>query len=117
MEVSSPSFGRVIAVSGQSRKIQKITKKLTAEINSGNLMVKNITSFYKYSPSSGEMAQAARKGEIIDLFISGEDVAKIKQKQEGWINISDILSHMQDHINAANMSIAEIVDTILGKGR
>lgn len=117
MEVSSTSFGRVIAVSGQPKKIQKITKKLTSEINSGNVMVKNITSFYKYSPSTGEMAQAAKKGETIDLFISGEDVAKIKQKKEGWINITDILSHLQDHINAANMSITEVVDTILGKGR
>ena len=95
---------------------QKITKKLTSELKSGDVMVKNITSFYKYAPSGGDMARAAQRGEIVDLFITGEDVVKIQKKQEGWGSVNEILSHMQDHINIANMTITEVVDRILGKG-
>lgn len=115
MKASSISFGRVIAVSGKSKKMDKVNKKLLPHAKTGKVMIKDVTYYYKNASPVGEMAQAAQRGESIDIYITGKDINKIKEKQPGWRSIRDILVNIEDYFSANDMFVSEVVEKIFKK--
>ncbi len=115
VKTSEITFGRVIAVCGKPKKMQKINRKLSSYAQNGIVKIQDVTSMYKNAPSSGELAQAAQRGELVDIYITGDDVRKVKEKQQGWNNIREILRNIQDSFNVNQMFISEAVEKILSK--
>lgn len=116
MQVSKVSFGKVIAASGKEKKMKKITQKLDAKMKSREIIVRDVTGIYKNTLSGGEMAKAAQRGDVIDLFVSGKDAEKMRKKEPGWSSINEVLSHLEDYININDMSIGDVISRVLGKG-
>ncbi len=115
MKTSSVTFGSVIAVSGKSKKMDKVNKKLLPYAKTGKVMIKDVTSFYRNASPAGEMAQAAQRGESVDIYITGSDIEKIKKKQYGWRSIRDILGNLEDCFSANPMFVSDVVDKIIKK--
>ena len=115
MKSADVSFKRVVAVTGKPKKLQKINKKLFHHAQNGQVMIKDVTYLYKNAPSNGELAQAAQRGEMVDVYITGDDIAKIKAKQQGWKSINDILSNVQEYFSINPLLLNEAVDKILGR--
>lgn len=113
VNASDVSFGRVLAIYAKPKKMNQINKKLSPYVDNGKVMIKNVTSFYKHASTSGEMAQAAQRGEVVDIFITGDDINKIKKQQSGWRSMRDILVNIEDCINAGSMYISDVVSKIL----
>lgn len=115
MKTSEVSFGRVVAVYAKPKKMTKVNKKLFPQTKTGKVMIKDITSMYKHVSSAGEMAQAAQRGDSIELYITGDDVSKVVQKQSGWKSIKEILGNIDEYFDASQMFVSDIVDNILAK--
>lgn len=115
MKASNVTFGRVVAVTGNPKKMDKINKKLMPHAQNGVVMIKDVTYLYKNAPSNGELAQAAQRGELVNLYVTGDDINKIKEKQSGWKYIKDIMAHIQDCFSINPLFISESVDKILGR--
>ncbi len=113
MKTSEITFGRVIAVYGKPKKMQKVNSRLGSYAQNGLVKIQDVTSMYRSAPSSGELAQAAQRGELVDIYITGDDVSKIKHKNKGWNNIREILRNLEDSFNANQMFISEVVEKIL----
>lgn len=113
MQFNNVSFGRVVTVSGTPKKIKNIDKKLAA---TGQVMMKDVTDYYQSAMPNGEMAQAARKGDKVKLYITGSERKSIENSEPGWKSINDILSHMSKYYDANKLSISQIVENVL-KGK
>lgn len=112
MKTSNVSFGRVVALSGKDSKMKRVKEKLSSKIQSGAVIVRDVTDTYKYAPSTGSLAMAAQRGDRIDVYITGDDVKKFN-KVEGWKTMDDVLSNLSAYYELAKMSISEAVDSIL----
>lgn len=110
MQLSNVSFGRVVTVSGNPKKIKNIDKKLAA---TGQVMMKDVTDYYQSAMPSGEMAQAARKGDKVKLYITGQERKSVENSEPGWRSINDILGHIQKYYDANKLSISEVVSNVL----
>lgn len=110
MQLYNVSFGKVTTVSGSPRKIKSIDKKLS---NTGKVMIKDVTDYYQSAMPSGEMAQAARNGNKVKLYITGDERKSIENSEIGWRSINDILGHLQAYIDANKESISEVVNNVL----
>jgi len=110
------SFGRVIAVSAKPRKMDKLYKKTEAYRKTGKLIVKDVTDVYDNAASNGIMAQAAQRGERLDLFVTGADVERMKSKTNGWRTMSELVASIDSYINANSMSLNEVVNSIFSRG-
>ena len=110
MSVGKVSFGSVIAVYGNNKKVNKINRKLIETAKNNEFMRKDVTNQYINSASSGLLAQAAQKGDRIEIYIIGkEDVNKVKNGEPLWDTIDGILSHVsKPPYNANKMSISDI---------
>ena len=115
MLTSGVSFGKVIAVSGNPKKMMIVNKKLYPYTQNGTVMIKDVTSFYKNVPPHGELALAAQNGEIVDLYITREDVLNVKNKKDGWKSIQDILVNLEDSFSANKMFLNEVISRIVRK--
>ena len=112
METNNVSFGKVIAVHGKPKKMNKLMKKLEGELKTNNIMMRDVTSTYKNASPFGELARAAQNGEKVDIFITGNDIQKVN-KEEGWLSLSDLLSHIQAFYDANKVNIFDILENII----
>ncbi len=114
MAVGNISFGNVIAVSGKYNKVEKLNRKLRNQTHSGNLMMKDVTKQYIHASSWGVLAQAAQKGDRVEIYITGkDDVDKVKNKTPKWDTIDGILSHLSSYHNLNRLSVGELVNRII----
>ncbi len=113
MSISNVSFGRVVAVSGKPNKMEKINNRLFSKTEDRKVMMKDVTKKYAHASSSGLLAQAAQKGHLVQIYITGDDIANIKTKEKGWTTIDGILSNLEAYYKASDFSVDEIVNKIL----
>ena len=52
MPVGNVSFGRVIAVTGKGRDVQRVNKRLKSYVNDGKILAYNVTDQYKHQLST-----------------------------------------------------------------
>lgn len=112
MKTANVSFGKVLAVYGSQNKIKRVNEKLQPRANQRLVVMKDVTSSYIHSPSDGLLSTAARNGNTIEIYITGDDIKKIN-KEPHWKTIEGILSHIYTCFDAAKMSVSEIVDKIV----
>ena len=112
MKTANVSFGKVIAVYGNQNKIKKINDKLKYKVNPKQIMMKDVTSSYIYSASDGLLSTAAKQGDTVEIYITGNDVGKVN-KEPKWKTIEGILSHLYTCYDAAKMSVNDIVDIVV----
>lgn len=112
MQLNNVSFGQVVTVSGNPKKIKNIDKKLAA---TGQVMMKDVTDYYQSAMPNGEMAQAARKGDKVKLYITGRERKAVENSEPGWKSITDILSHIQRYYDANKLSLSQVMGYILRK--
>ncbi len=110
MSISNVSFGSVIAVSGKSNKINKINKKLHSLDNS--IVMKDVTNYYKTASSQGVLAQSAQKGDRIEVYVTGDDIEKVKNEENNWKSVEGILSNLNSYFNVDKMNIGEAISKI-----
>ena len=113
MSINGISFGSVVAVSGKKSKINKLNNKLKSQALNGNIIMKDVTQHYKHATSSGLMAQAAQRGNSVEIYITGKDVEKIKTRQQGWETLDGILSNLSSYICAEEMSLGDVFEKII----
>lgn len=111
MKVSNVSFGKVIAVSGKESKIKKLNDRLSYRKQNGLVAMRDVTKYYQYAPSTGSLAQAAQRGNKIEIYITGDDVKKINRDPD-WKTMDGILSHLSAYIDLAKTSIGEAIEKI-----
>ena len=99
MTIGSISFGRVIAVTGPQKKATKLQNRMKQQLKKETVLAYDVTQKYKYSCTGGVLANSARRGDCSLVYVTGRDVEKIKNKEQGWNTIDDILSHMSFHID------------------
>ena len=114
MTVQKVSFGSVIAVYGNDKKLNKILRRVREDGKNHDIIRKDVTSQYVNSASSGLLSQAAQKGDRIDIYITGkEDTSKYNNKAEKWDTIDGVLSHLSKApYNANRLSIGDILSGI-----
>ncbi|MCD7740315.1 MAG: hypothetical protein LUH11_03095 [Candidatus Gastranaerophilales bacterium] len=93
------SFGSVIAVSGKPQKVNKVSSKLYTQVRLGDIIMKDVTSVYKNASSSGMLAQSAQNGDKVEIYITGNDVDKVKNKALNWDTLGGILSNLSTYFN------------------
>lgn len=112
MSINKVSFGKVIAAFGKPKKIERLNSLLASSAKADKVMIKDVTSSYKYSFTDGLMGQAAQRGEKVSLYITGEDIKKVKNKEKNWNTMDGILSNLQGYCDLATMSVREAVEKI-----
>ena len=113
MKANNVSFGRVVAVSGKPKQIKRLNGRLAADAARGRVLMKDVTKNYINASSSGLMARAAQKGDTIEIYITGEDISKVKNREKNWTTIDGILANLEAYYRIGKMSISEIVENIL----
>ena len=108
MQVSKVSFGTLVAVFGTPKKIRNIDKRLSSAA-----MIKDVTSTFQFSFPSGTLAQAARRGDQVKLYITGKERNLIESEKTGWKTPSNLLENVQDYFDGNKMSVGEVVEHIL----
>lgn len=111
MKTANVSFGKVLAVYGKQDKIKKVNSILQNDANEGKLTTKNVTSCYINAPAYGVLGKAAKQGDTIQIYITGDDVQKVNNHPQ-WDTIEGILSHMSDCVNIAKMKVNDIVKLV-----
>lgn len=112
MPVNNVSFGSVIAVTADRRKIQKINNNLAPHAKNGVIIMKDVTAQYRLGVTNGVLAKAAQQGDVVQIYITGDDVNKVKRKDKEWNTLDGILSHLSTHFSAKKMSAYEAVSKI-----
>lgn len=112
MTINNVSFGSVIALSGRPNKINKINKKLHSYAQEGNVIMKDVTNYYQNASSQGVLAQSAQKGDKVEIYITGEDIEKVKNKDNNWKTVEGILSNLTSYFNTDRMNIGEAIAKI-----
>ena len=114
MPIGDVSFGRVIAVTGKPRDVNRMNKRLKSYVNDGRILAYNVTEQYKYQLStSGSISAAVARGEDAYVYVTKDDVKKVKDKQNGWNSIHGILSNMSRYINLNETRINKALDEIV----
>lgn len=112
MTINNVSFGSVIAVSGRPNKINKINKKLNSYAQNGNVIMKDVTDYYQNASSQGVLAQRAQKGDKVEIYITGDDVDKVNNKENSWKTVEGILSNLTSYFSIDKMNISEAIKRI-----
>ncbi len=115
MSINPISFGKVTAVSGKPRKMDRLNESLSKEAKNGKVMIKDVTGLYKTSFIDGLMGQAAKKGDKVSVYITGNDIAKIKNREPNWDSINGIISNLQAYYNLETISVSDTIKRILSK--
>ncbi|MBQ9246637.1 hypothetical protein IJ182_10265 [bacterium] len=113
MAIDKVSFGSVVAVSGKPAKVNRLNSKMRPYINTGYVMVQDVTPQYIYAPSTGVMAQAAQRGENVSIYITDADVDKVKQKKSNWDTTESILSNLKAYYNINKIRLNDAVSRII----
>lgn len=109
MSVSSVSFGKVIAVSGKRKKTQYLRYEMA---KMPNVTVLDATHYYMTSATDGLLHKAAKRYDAVDIYVTGEDNKSLINKEEGWQDLSDVLSHIDKYFNLRTTS-TNIVKEVL----
>lgn len=111
MSINNISFGRVIAISGKPKKIERLNDSLKPYKQAEKVIVRDVTHIYKDAYGDGLMTQAASRGEKVSVYITGEDIPKLKQMK----SMNGILSNLQAYYNLGTMSVREAIEKITQK--
>ncbi len=119
MEVGNVSFGNVVAVSGKSRNMYRFTEAMSKnpEFKSGKVMQRNVTDEYKYASRNGLMAQAAQRGESVEIYVTGEDYEYVRECRDGWDTLDGILSQLTKFVNVDRLSPEAAVRAVMKPGQ
>lgn len=112
MSINNVSFGSVIAVTGKANKVNKVNKKLHPHAQSGSVIMKDVTNYYKNASSSGVLAQSAQNGDKVEIYITGNDIEKVKNNENDWKTIEGILSNLDSYISLERTHIGEVINKI-----
>ena len=114
MPVGDVSFGRVVALTGKPRAVKRMNRRLKPLVNSGKILSYNVTNEYKHQlPSNRSLSAAVRRGEDAYVYVTGQDVQKVKSKEKGWASLFDILCNMSQYINLNETRINKAFDMIV----
>ncbi|MBE7704979.1 MAG: hypothetical protein E7Z90_04095 [Cyanobacteria bacterium SIG29] len=111
MKTTNVSFGKVIAISGKPAKMKKVNERLETRRKNGQLAMRDVTSYYKNASSGYSLADAAAKGDKVEIYITGDDLKKMN-KEPGWQTIQGILGHLTEYYNLAELSISDAVQKV-----
>ena len=109
MSVSSVSFGKVIAVSGKSKKVRYLRNEMS---KTPNVSVLDATDHYMSTITGGLLHKAAKRYDMIDIYITGEDYKSLKNQEEGWRDLNDILSHIDKYFNLRTTSTNTVKEVL-----
>ena len=112
MAIGNLSFGRVIAVTGSFKKASKLQNRMKQQIKQDKVLVYDVTDKYRYASTGGVLANSANRGDCSIVYVTGKDVAKVKNREEGWDSLDAILSHMSQHIDLNKESTNRAVDLL-----
>lgn len=112
MSINKVSFGKVITAFGKPKKMERLNNLISSSGKSDKVMIKDVTNIYRNSFTDGLMGQAAQRGEKVSLYITGDDVQKVKNKEKNWNTMDGILSNLQGYCDLATMSVREAVEKI-----
>ena len=112
MTIGNVSFGRVTAVTGPQKKATKLQNRMKQQIKQQKVIAYDVTQKYKYVYTGGVLANSANKGECSFVYVTGRDVQKIKDKEQGWDTLDGILSHMSNHIDLNKENTNRAVDLL-----
>lgn len=115
MPINNVSFGNVVAVSGKSNKINRLNTRLRDNAAQGKVIMKDVTAQYINASPNGLIAEAAQKGDRIEIYITGDDVKKVKTRNSEFSTIDGILSHMSSYFSINKLSVGEAVSKIFEK--
>ena len=97
---------------GKPKKMERLNSLLSSAAKADKVMIKDVTNIYRNSFTDGLMGQAAQRGEKVSLYITGEDIQKVKNKEKNWNTMNGILSNLQGYCNLATMSVRDAVEEI-----
>ncbi len=117
MSIEPILFGRVVGITGKQRKIDAINKKLRDSSLKDEVIIKDVTSHYKNKETTGEISQSVKKGLSASIYITGDDVSKIKKREKNWRTIDGILSHLNEYYDIKSFSVNQVIDKIFGNKR
>lgn len=113
MKTANISFGKVTAVSGRPSKVDKLNNRLEQRVRNGRLIKRDVTHIYKNAPSGYEIADAAAMGHKVEIYVTGEDVKKIKNRESGWNTLESVLSQITSYFSLSGTSIDQAVEKIM----
>ena len=113
MSIGKISFGSVIAISGKEKRVRRVNQRLRPQTQSGKVMLKDVTRKYMNAAYWGVMAQAAQRGDKVEIYITGTDVQKVKKRDPNWDSIDGILSNLTDYHNVNETPVQDVVDDII----
>lgn len=113
MRTANVSFGKVTAVSGRVSKVNKLNSRLEQKLKNGRVIMRDVTHIYKNAPAGYAIADAAANGHKVEVYITGEDVKKIKNKEPGWNTLESVLSQITSYFSLSGVSINEAVQKIM----
>lgn len=113
MNVQNVSFGRVFAVTGTQEQTDLLKYKMGQSIKKGNVMMFDVTQNFVRSRSDGVLGSAVRNGDSAVVYVTGNDVKKVKNLEKGWNNIDGVLSHISEHINLKKTNIGKAVNMLV----
>ena len=114
MPVGEVSFGRVVALTGKPRDVERMNRRLKPLVNSGKILSYNVTNEYKHqSSSNGSISAAVSRGEDAFVYVTGQDVQKVKNKQKGWDSLYNILCNMSQYINLNETRVSKAFNKIV----
>lgn len=113
MKTANVSFGKVTAVSGKPSRVNKLNSRLEPKLRNGHVIMRDVTHIYRSAPTGYTLADAAAKGQKVEIYVTGEDVSKIKNKESGWNTLDDVLAHISSYFTLAQTSIDEAVQKIM----
>ncbi len=115
VRVTGITFGKITAVSGKPSKMKFLNKAMDGYVQNKTIMRKDVTSKYVNASTSGLMAKAANRGDSVIIYITGDDIQRIKMKVPQWDTIEGVLSNITEYINLNNLSLMDAADKIREK--
>ena len=112
MNVSNISFGKITIVSGKPSNIRYINDLIENERKNGEVLMEDVTDYYRNSMSTGIISQEAKNGNDVFLYVTGNDINRIKSKAPNYRSIDGIISSFNSYINSKGYSIDFILKRI-----
>lgn len=112
LSIQPVSFGQVVAISGKPKKIDAINHKLRSSAKKDSVIIKDVTKHYKNAASSGVIAKSVQNGQQVSIYITGDDITKVKERDKGWCSIDGILSNLSSYYNLEDISISKALKNI-----
>jgi len=112
---SNFSFGKVFAVAGTNRDINKLENII--EKAPGDVLILDATDLYKITNTNGKCSEAVKQGKTVDFFVTGkEDRYKVLMMESGWSTLSGVSQHIGEFIDINDIqSTAEKIKKAMKK--